>query len=83
MLNPRYVQRKAAEEIELARRFDQPVAMMMADLDYLRTIDNTHGHITGDAVIAGIGAIIAQQVRQYDVAGRFGGEEFCSRTQSE
>jgi diguanylate cyclase (GGDEF)-like protein len=49
---------------------------MMADLDYLRTINNTYGHLAGDAVIAGIGKIIDTSLRGYDIAGRFGGEEF-------
>ena len=48
----------------------------MADLDLLRNINNTYGHLAGDIVLAGIGDIIRQGVREYDIAGRFGGEEF-------
>jgi diguanylate cyclase (GGDEF)-like protein len=49
----------------------------MLDLDYLRTINNTHGHLAGDAVIRGIAGVIRGELRRYDVAARFGGEEFC------
>ena len=66
-----------AEELRRARRFDRPLAVIMADLDGLRHINNTHGHLAGDAVLAVVGKIIREQVRDYDVAARFGGEEFA------
>lgn len=64
-------------ELERARRFDRPLALIVADLDFLRNINNTYGHLAGDAVIAGIGTIIREAIRDYDIAARFGGEEFC------
>jgi diguanylate cyclase (GGDEF)-like protein len=48
----------------------------MADLDFLRDINNTHGHMAGDAVICGIAGVFREHLRRYDVAARFGGEEF-------
>ena len=48
----------------------------MADLDLLREINNTYGHLAGDAVIQGIADIFRSELRQYDIASRFGGEEF-------
>jgi diguanylate cyclase (GGDEF)-like protein len=50
--------------------------LIMADLDLLRNINNTYGHLAGDTVLAGIGQIIHENIREYDIAGRFGGEEF-------
>jgi diguanylate cyclase (GGDEF)-like protein/putative nucleotidyltransferase with HDIG domain len=49
----------------------------MADLDLLREINNTHGHLAGDAVLKGIAEEFKKALRPYDVAARFGGEEFC------
>jgi diguanylate cyclase (GGDEF)-like protein len=48
----------------------------MADLDLLRNINNSYGHLAGDIVLAGVGQVIRQSIRDYDIAGRFGGEEF-------
>jgi len=64
-------------ELERARRFDRPLAVIMADLDLLRDINNRHGHLAGDAVLAGIGQIMRQTMREYDISSRFGGEEFA------
>jgi len=48
----------------------------MADLDLLRDINNTYGHLAGDAVLKGIAEVFRAQLRHYDVPARFGGEEF-------
>ncbi|MDZ4718452.1 MAG: GGDEF domain-containing protein [Roseiflexaceae bacterium] len=77
LLNARYFNRRYEEEFARAQRFNRPLAFLMGDLDYLRTINNTYGHLAGDVVIAGIGKIITQNVRSYDIAGRFGGEEYA------
>jgi diguanylate cyclase (GGDEF)-like protein/putative nucleotidyltransferase with HDIG domain len=75
--NARYFAKSFTAEMERAKRFGRPLAFIMADLDLLRTINNTHGHLAGDAVLAGVGKIIRESVREYDIAGRFGGEEFA------
>jgi diguanylate cyclase (GGDEF)-like protein len=63
---------------ELAsERGRQRTAVVMADLDFLREVNNTHGHLAGDVVIAGVARILAEQVRSVDLAARFGGEEFA------
>jgi diguanylate cyclase (GGDEF)-like protein len=63
-------------EMERARRFERPMAMIMADLDLLREINNRYGHLAGDAVLEGVGHTIRESIREYDIAARFGGEEF-------
>jgi diguanylate cyclase (GGDEF)-like protein len=75
--NARHFSTLFSAELERARRFNRPVALIMADLDLLRNINNTYGHLAGDAVLAGIGQIIRDTTREYDIAGRFGGEEFA------
>ena len=57
-------------------RFERPMSLIMADLDLLRDINNTYGHLAGDAVLRGIAQIFRAQLRHYDVPARFGGEEF-------
>ncbi len=77
LYNVKYFTTSLNDELRRARRFGRPLAVIMADLDGLRHINNTHGHLAGDAVLAAIGKIIREQVREYDVAARFGGEEFA------
>lgn len=75
--NARHFGKLFASELERARRFNRPLAFLMADLDLLRNVNNTYGHLAGDAVLEGIGQIINTCLREYDIAGRFGGEEFA------
>lgn len=65
------------KELNRAKRFSRPLSVIMADLDLLRNINNTYGHLAGDAVLIGVADIIQKEIREYDVASRFGGEEFA------
>lgn len=76
LLNARHFQQRYDEEFARAQRFSRPLSVIMADLDYLRTVNNSYGHVAGDNAIAGIGKIIGASARDYDIAARFGGEEF-------
>jgi diguanylate cyclase (GGDEF)-like protein len=76
LYNNNFFTTSMADELRRARRFGRPLAVIMSDLDGLRHINNTHGHLAGDAVLAVVGRVIREQVREYDVAARFGGEEF-------
>ena len=53
LFNARHFAAALAEEIGRARRFERPMSLIMADLDLLRDINNTYGHLAGDAVLAG------------------------------
>ncbi len=76
LFNARYFATALAEELGRAERFQRPLSMIMADLDLLRDINNTYGHLAGDAVLQGIAEVFRAQLRHYDVPARFGGEEF-------
>lgn len=77
LMNTRYFNKRFEEELDRAQRFHRPLAFIMADLDLLRDINNTYGHLAGDKVLIGVGNIIHQSIREYDLAARFGGEEFA------
>ena len=76
LYNARHFAVVMQEELGRAQRFQRPMSLIMADLDLLRDINNTYGHLAGDAVLRGIAEVFRQQLRHYDVPARFGGEEF-------
>jgi diguanylate cyclase (GGDEF)-like protein/putative nucleotidyltransferase with HDIG domain len=76
LFNARYFATAMAEEMSRAERFNRPLSLLMADLDLLRDINNSYGHLAGDAVLKGIAEVFRAQLRHYDVPARFGGEEF-------
>jgi diguanylate cyclase (GGDEF)-like protein/putative nucleotidyltransferase with HDIG domain len=76
LYNARYFATTLAAEIARAARFERPMSLIMADLDLLRDINNSYGHLAGDAVLKGIAEVFRAQLRHYDVPARFGGEEF-------
>jgi diguanylate cyclase (GGDEF)-like protein/putative nucleotidyltransferase with HDIG domain len=77
LFNPRHFSAALADELARAQRFDRPLSLVMADLDLLREVNNSHGHLVGDEVLAGVAAIFRRELRDYDVPARFGGEEFA------
>lgn len=64
------------QAITKARESRHPLSVMMADLDYFKRINDTHGHLVGDAVLQEVAARIQASVREPDEVGRYGGEEF-------
>jgi len=71
----RYVKEVLSIEFLRARRYESPLAVMMADLDRFKQVNDTYGHPAGDAVLRGVSALLLSQLRATDVAGRYGGEE--------
>ncbi|HSC92360.1 MAG TPA: diguanylate cyclase [Gaiellaceae bacterium] len=76
LFNARHFATALNEELGRAARFNRPLSLIMADLDLLRDINNSYGHLAGDAVLKGIAEVFRAQLRHYDVPARFGGEEF-------
>ncbi len=64
------------QEIVRAQRQNQPLGVLMADLDFFKRINDTHGHVAGDAVLRGVANAYCSLTRPYDAVGRYGGEEF-------
>jgi diguanylate cyclase (GGDEF)-like protein len=76
LLNAATWERQAEAEIIRAVRTRSPLAVAILDLDRFKDINDTYGHLLGDEVLRGIAASLGEVLRDYDLAGRFGGEEF-------
>jgi diguanylate cyclase (GGDEF)-like protein len=63
-------------ELRRARRSRRPVSILMIDIDHFKSINDTRGHLAGDAVLENLGALISQVLRTTDIRCRFGGDEF-------
>jgi two-component system cell cycle response regulator len=63
-------------ELSRGERQGTPVTVIMADVDHFKQINDMYGHLTGDVVLREVAHRLSSAVRGYDVAGRFGGEEF-------
>jgi diguanylate cyclase (GGDEF)-like protein/PAS domain S-box-containing protein len=72
----RHVLERLEEEIKRAGRYKQVFTVAMLDLDHFKDINDTYGHLVGDAVLRGFGRELSARVRDSDLVGRFGGEEF-------
>ncbi|HLI37873.1 MAG TPA: GGDEF domain-containing protein [Streptosporangiaceae bacterium] len=78
LLNAAAWQREAAAEISRALRAGEPLALLLADVDHFKRVNDTHGHLAGDEVLRNLATELRQQLRDCDLAGRFGGEEFVA-----
>jgi diguanylate cyclase (GGDEF)-like protein len=76
LLNAAAWQREADTEIVRARRTGETLALLIVDIDHFKRVNDTYGHLVGDQVLGVVAATLRSQVREYDVIGRFGGEEF-------
>jgi len=71
----RFVDEVFNVEFLRSQRYRTPLAVIMADLDYFKRVNDDYGHQAGDAVLRGVGEMMRYMVRRTDVAGRYGGEE--------
>jgi diguanylate cyclase (GGDEF)-like protein len=76
LLNATAWQREADAEVTRALRADTPLSLLLVDVDHFKQVNDSHGHLIGDDVLRALAAELRQQVRESDVVGRFGGEEF-------
>jgi diguanylate cyclase (GGDEF)-like protein len=77
LANRRTLDEELALEWRRADRVGESLAFVLLDLDNFKGVNDTHGHPAGDAVLRAVGGILAAGVRQVDLAGRYGGEEFA------
>lgn len=74
--NRRQLEERIKQEVSNAKRQHAPLCGIMTDIDFFKNVNDTYGHATGDLVLKTIAKVIRGQLREYDIAGRYGGEEF-------
>jgi diguanylate cyclase len=74
--NHRAIVERLGEEIDRSLREGTPLSVILIDVDHFKKINDSFGHLAGDLVLKGIGAIFMRSLRSYDCVGRYGGEEF-------
>ena len=74
--NRRQFEVRLGQEIATSQRQDKPLCAIMLDIDFFKKVNDTYGHIAGDCVLKTIAGVIKSQLREYDIASRYGGEEF-------
>ncbi|NVJ21447.1 MULTISPECIES: diguanylate cyclase [Myxococcus] len=75
--NHRHFQERLREEFRRAQRYDDPLALILLDLDHFKQVNDRHGHTTGDGVLREVAATLQASVRETDLVARYGGEEFA------
>ena len=75
--NRRTFMEKAAHELRRAQRYGNPFGMITADIDFFKSINDTYGHQTGDLVLQKMAQVVRSTLRESDLFGRIGGEEFA------
>jgi two-component system, cell cycle response regulator len=76
LLNRRTIHQRLCEELERAQRYRLPLSVVLCDIDHFKRVNDTWGHLAGDAVLGAVAEVFRHQARAADVVGRFGGEEF-------
>jgi two-component system, cell cycle response regulator len=77
-LNHRVIYDRLTEELERARRYRYPLSVVLCDLDHFKQVNDTYGHLAGDAVLREGAAVLRRCLRVTDLLGRYGGEEFLA-----
>ncbi|HUW32107.1 MAG TPA: GGDEF domain-containing protein, partial [Planctomycetota bacterium] len=73
----RHFENQLREHTNLARRYNKPLSLIMLDIDNFKLVNNQYGHLSGDAVLAEVGAVLKANVRDCDSVYRYGGEELA------
>lgn len=76
LYNRAHWQSRLVEEFSRAGRYQHPMSLLLFDLDHFKSTNDTYGHLGGDAVLVAVAELVRQSLRESDVAGRYGGEEF-------
>ena len=76
LFNRRHADAFVDAQLELAERLGRPLAVMLADVDHFKRINDTHSHAVGDAVLERLSRLLESHCRETDMVARYGGEEF-------
>lgn len=76
LLNHRAVQQRLKDEFARAQRYNEPLSVIMVDIDHFKDVNDRYGHLFGDKVLCEVAGILLKCVREIDLCGRYGGDEF-------
>ncbi len=77
LFNPRYFDARLREETERARRYKLDLTLLSIDVDDFKSLNDTYGHLAGDAILRGVAHVLRRSVRAFDLCIRCGGDEFA------
>jgi diguanylate cyclase (GGDEF)-like protein len=80
--NKRFFSERLSSEFAFAQRHKSALSLIIFDLDHFKKINDTHGHLAGDQVLAGVARLVQPMIRSEDVFARYGGEEFVILSRS-
>lgn len=76
LYNYRFLQQRLDEELSRAERYGKRLSFLMLDIDDFKRVNDVHGHLVGDQVLAEVARLLKSTVREVDIVARYGGEEF-------
>ena len=76
LINRETLFERFSDELDRMKRYERDLSFLLLDLDHFKQINDNHGHHAGDTVLQHVGQIIQDQIRNSDIGGRYGGEEF-------
>ena len=71
-----YMENSFKSEIKRSKRYGYPFSVIMIDIDHFKEVNDTYGHDIGDRVLIEVGRVLFENIRETDILGRWGGEEF-------
>jgi two-component system cell cycle response regulator len=74
--NYRFIRKQLDAELKRSLRYTKPLSLCVIDIDFFKSINDTHGHTVGDAALKELAQILKESTRTVDVVGRYGGDEF-------
>ncbi|MDE2387512.1 MAG: diguanylate cyclase [Betaproteobacteria bacterium] len=77
LLNHTAIKEELAREVIRSSRLNSPLSLAMVDIDFFKKVNDTYGHAAGDRVLKSLARLLKQRLRETDVVGRYGGEEFA------
>ena len=77
LFNHRAMQQRLKDEFLRAQRYNDPLSILMIDIDHFKQVNDTNGHLFGDKVLSELGAVFGQAVRETDFVARYGGGGVC------
>ena len=77
LLNHTAIKEELAREVIRSSRLNSPLSLAMVDIDFFKKVNDTYGHAAGDRVLKSLARLLKQRLRETDIVGRYGGEEFA------